>query len=186
MKSIRLFAVALLVASCQTHQPEIMRTSHWNIQSLENRTSHHLLNYQPTRDGDYGDFRREENRALAMTLRRHLLNQNPENPFQDWGDSYATNAYPQDLFVNPFDILYLGAVAGGLAAGAAGFFVIEIDASIGGAQTILRETDDLLGTTTQEHVECLVTGSFRTVAPREYGPVTPEAFRVRNTTVVGR
>ena len=58
MKSIALLGAACLLglASCQTHQPDIYRTSHWNIQSLENRVAYHARGYQPERDRPYGEL----------------------------------------------------------------------------------------------------------------------------------
>lgn len=187
MKSIALFGAACLLslASCQTHQPDIYRTSHWNIQSLENRVSYHVLGYRPEFDGNYGDFRVEENRAIFTTIRRHFFNQNPENPFQDWPDSTATERYPHDILLNPLDVAYLGAVAAGVGAGAASAMGIPIDYAIGSTDTALREFDDFTGAGTQEGAHCLVTGSFRKITGGggSDAPATPDQFRVRNTTV---
>ena len=186
MKSIALLGAACLLglASCQTHQPDIYRTSHWNIQSLENRVAYHALGYQPELDSTYGEFRVEENRAIYTTLRRHFLNQNPSNPFQDWPDETAVERFPHDILINPLEIAYLGAVAAGVAAGAAGMIGVPVDYMIGSADTALHEFDDHIGTSTQATVECFVTGSFRKITRQDAdSPTTPVEFRIRNTNV---
>lgn len=174
------------LAGCQTHEPQINRTSHWNIQSLENRVSRNVLGYDPaTNIRTYGEFRRRENQKIYMTVRRHLFNQNPENPFQDWGDEYATERYPHGILPNPYDFLYLGAVAGSVAVTAAGSVAsIPVDYAIGSADTTLHEFDKHVGTDVQGDVEYVVTGSFRSVDDSEQIPVPPPKFRVRTTTVL--
>jgi hypothetical protein len=50
------------------------------MNSIAPRTSYHFLGYRADVDGDYLNRLCDDGCDFAVTLRRHLLNDNPENP----------------------------------------------------------------------------------------------------------
>ena len=93
----RLAGLSLLVAafsSCKT-DPGVPE-SHWNIDSKPADFFKHLTGYRGAIDGSYREFQLRKKKSINLTIRRHLLNNNPHNPFQiedphlydarnDWG-----------------------------------------------------------------------------------------------------
>jgi len=88
-RSLLATALILLVGSgCQASAKDV--SDHWTAKSVMPSISRIILGYDAARDGDIGDWFREERKANAMTLRRHLLNENPRNPNQLTGPSLPT------------------------------------------------------------------------------------------------
>ncbi|MCA9001978.1 MAG: hypothetical protein KDB61_08650 [Planctomycetes bacterium] len=54
--------------------------SHWTVQSTFPRMGRFFLGYDSQRDGTYKDFAYARKQSVELTLRRHFLNHNPDNP----------------------------------------------------------------------------------------------------------
>ena len=54
--------------------------SHWRHDSVAPRIGRFFLGYDSQRDGTYKDFQHDRKQSIELTLRRHLLNHNPDNP----------------------------------------------------------------------------------------------------------
>jgi hypothetical protein len=83
MKLFQGFAVAALVScvACTSNHPA--SHNHWSLHSVGPRMSRAFLGYDSDRDGNsYLDFQWERKQDVNRTLRRHFLNDNPENPFR--------------------------------------------------------------------------------------------------------
>jgi hypothetical protein len=77
--------------------------SAWNVDSVDNRIVRHFTGYRGSLDGRYLDYQREKKADITLTLRRHFLNSNPENPFQALDSSYASPKGPYGPLPNPFE-----------------------------------------------------------------------------------
>jgi hypothetical protein len=70
-------ALCTALAGCRS-QPTSY--PHWSNRSIGPRVSRQALGYDPTQDGDYLPYLEKDMDALGLTLRRHLLGDNPDNP----------------------------------------------------------------------------------------------------------
>ncbi|MEE8468301.1 MAG: hypothetical protein V3T22_07595 [Planctomycetota bacterium] len=78
-RSLIASALLLLVASgCQAPAKDV--NDHWTAKSVMPSISRYVLGYDADRDGDIGDWFWNDMRANGLTLRRHLINENPYNP----------------------------------------------------------------------------------------------------------
>jgi hypothetical protein len=74
-------ASLFLCAACVSNSPAA--NNHWSLHSVGPRMSRAFLGYDSNRDGDsYLEFQWERKQDVNRTLRRHFLNDNPENPFR--------------------------------------------------------------------------------------------------------
>jgi hypothetical protein len=53
--------------------------NHWHINSVSGRIGYHVFGYESQRGGYLGQVMDDQRHSL-LTLRRHLLNDNPDNP----------------------------------------------------------------------------------------------------------
>jgi len=83
MKLLPLLGVASLAfaSACQSQGKYVNK--HWDANYVGPSISRHFLNYNPQEDGPYGHFLGTQMDDIRLTLRRHIFNNNPENPFQD-------------------------------------------------------------------------------------------------------
>jgi len=128
-----LASVALLAAgtSCQSAAQDI--DDHWNFRSVPPRVARHLLGYDAARDGSYRDFQWQRKQDINLTLRRYFLNDNPENPFQEFDPSLYEGRPVHSILPNPLRYIHLeGVLLGWAITGAGGvFFPIPLDSLIG-------------------------------------------------------
>ena len=118
-----LAAAASLVffASCQTTDPSY---NHWNMSGLVPRMAYHLLSYDTTKGVPYYKHVQEQRESINMTLRRHLLNDNPENPFQRKNVWLPSHQHFSPL-PNPVNFFHLSSAAfGSILLGAGGPFIL--------------------------------------------------------------
>lgn len=73
-------AVVTSTLGCQTDP--VIADSHWNIDSLDNRIIKHATGYRGPIDGSYTDYQWKKEQSIYLTLRRHLLNNDPTNPLE--------------------------------------------------------------------------------------------------------
>jgi hypothetical protein len=91
---------ALSLGACRT--PTLQQSNHWRIDSIGPRVSYHFFGYVGERDGPVGGYEKRELKSIGLTLRRHLLNDNPSNPLQrsglgrtDWRPSQKPPPWPE-------------------------------------------------------------------------------------------
>lgn len=70
-------AAACLLAGCYTTG---MESNHWHSNSVGPRIAYHFFGYDRTMDGDYSNRFGDDMSSIGLTLRRHFLNDDPENP----------------------------------------------------------------------------------------------------------
>lgn len=102
---------ALLPSSCKSNDP--LYDSHWNVGSLEHRAGYHLFGYDSYTGESIYEHSANSAKDIALTLRRHFLNDNPENPLQyrrGWGADTVynpTSAYA-DVWFLARDAVFVG------------------------------------------------------------------------------
>ncbi|MFN0244281.1 MAG: hypothetical protein ACKVWV_15445 [Planctomycetota bacterium] len=131
MKHLPIFATALLgaLASCASNTNA---TAHWKEHSIAPRVTRAFLSYDGEDDGRYIDFQWQKKQAINMTVRRHLFNHNPENPFQASDDSVYAPRPTHSLVPRPWNYIHLEGMAMGAIAYAAGgmFIPVPVDSVI--------------------------------------------------------
>ncbi len=122
-----LFAVALLAlfASCHTADT---RYNHWRLEGLTPRVAYHFLRYDTNSGVPYRVHANQQRQDINMTIRRHVFNDNPLNPFQQksaWQPPHKVFSPLPD----PIHFFHLSSVAVGSAfLGAGGpFFIFPIE-----------------------------------------------------------
>jgi len=87
MKTPLLLASALVLGACASSNPDY--TSHWNAGYAGESAEHAFTGYDSDMDGTRYEYEREGAAGIALTLRRHVMNDNPNNPLQmrrGWGN----------------------------------------------------------------------------------------------------
>jgi len=130
----RLLALTLLLglgAACQSAPGQ--GSSHWNIESVYPRFSYYTTGYRSDRTGSFRQHQWEQKRDINRTLRRHFLNNNPDNPFQADDPNAVAPRPPHSVLPNPLMYFHLESLAVGAAFAAAGgpFLPIPIGSVIG-------------------------------------------------------
>jgi hypothetical protein len=98
-----LILVILAAAACQSQAPDY--DSHWSPGSVENRSTFHNTSYVEERGASSFGHGMSASQDIALTFRRHFLNDNPTNPIQDrrgWGDPqhpYNMTAPFEDVWI---------------------------------------------------------------------------------------
>ncbi|MEW6072692.1 MAG: hypothetical protein AB1726_08900 [Planctomycetota bacterium] len=89
-------------------------TSHWNIGSLPSRVAYRFFNYREDLDGTYREHQWREKQEINLTLRRHLLNNNPDNPFQPDDPSRVAPRPPHSILPDPIDYFHVESLTAGV------------------------------------------------------------------------
>ena len=106
---------------------------HWNDHSVAPRVARFFLGYDAEKDGDYRDFQYQRKQDINLTLRRHFLNHNPDNPHQpDVASRYKPRPV-HSIVPNPVYYIHLeGLLLGFALMGAGGGFIpLPIDSILG-------------------------------------------------------
>lgn len=79
MKRLTLGSLALVAAlsSCTTPAYE---NNHWHFNSVGPRITHQFVGYRQSRDGEFLNMVSRDGQSAFVTLRRHFMNDNPNNP----------------------------------------------------------------------------------------------------------
>ncbi len=89
--------------------------NHWNANSVAPRATRFFLGYDSQRDGTYRDFQHARKQSIELTLRRHLLNHNPDNPnHPEVASRYAARPN-HSVFPNPLRYFHLESIIIGAA-----------------------------------------------------------------------
>jgi hypothetical protein len=140
-------ALLAIGTGCQAGAPYI--DDHWNFKSVPPRMARHILGYDAGRDGEYRDFQWQRKKDINLTLRRHILNDNPENPFQEYDPSLYEGRPVHSILPNPVMYIHLEGLFVGwalTAVGSGAFIPIPIDSLIGtfepgGGEEFMRGID---------------------------------------------
>jgi len=127
-----LVATSLALLSACASEGQYMN-KHWSERSVSPSMAWHFLGYNPEFDGSYRDFAWKKKDSINLTIRRHIFNHNPENPFQT-EDKTAYGPRPNNSLVpHPENYIhYEGLVLGAAMLGAGGAFIpLPLDSIIG-------------------------------------------------------
>ncbi len=75
-----LAGIALLALSSSCVTPTSNQSNHWRIESIGPRITYHFFGYDGTKDGSGWDYSKREANSFGKTIKRRLLNINPDNP----------------------------------------------------------------------------------------------------------
>lgn len=133
MKSIPLFiaaSAAITLASCSAGPNRAK--DHWSAHSVGPRMSRAFLGYQSDVDGEYLDYAWSNKQSINKTISRHLLNDNPDNPFTMSAETPSTQRPLNSPLPNPATYFHVESlVFGGLMYAAMGTFIpIPVDSII--------------------------------------------------------
>jgi hypothetical protein len=73
-------ALALGATSCSSQRTHY--DDHWNNRSVGLRMGNYAYNYREDRDGEFWAYQGRQMSSVGLTLQRHFLNENPDNPLQ--------------------------------------------------------------------------------------------------------
>jgi hypothetical protein len=123
---------ALSFAGCNAN-PDTHSHDHWNIKGLAPRVQRSVLGYDAERNGRYVDYQYANKKSIYMTIKRHGLNQNPENPFQPEDKAHYEPRPVHSIVPRPWEYInFEGLVFGAIFVGTgAGFIPIPVDSVIG-------------------------------------------------------
>ncbi len=162
-------ASLVLAVSCQSAPSQ--ESSHWNLNSVIPRASYNFLGYREDLSDSYRDQLWEDKQSINLTVKRHFMNVNPENPFQaNW--AYDGPRPPHSLLPNPWNYMHAESlvIGGVLAAWTGTFLPIPVGSLIG---TLLPGGFAEFG----EGIGNTLSGSFR--AKIDEPPAVAD-FRVRS------
>ncbi|MFT7669871.1 MAG: hypothetical protein ACI8X5_002578 [Planctomycetota bacterium] len=92
-----------------------------------------MLGYDADVDGSYREYQWQNKLHIAKTLQRHLLNWNPDNPFQESDPDYYAARPINSPLPNPLNYFHVESVVMGAVILASGgtFIPLPIDSIIG-------------------------------------------------------
>jgi hypothetical protein len=134
MKLLSPLALGLVasLASCNAN-PETSTHDHWNVKGVAPSFTRSMLGYDADREGRYIEYQYRNKKAINLTLMRHLMNENPDNPFEAENTTFYDPRPPHSILPRPwYYINWEGLAMGGILLGATGAFVpIPVDSVIG-------------------------------------------------------
>lgn len=133
-RTVRALAACGLLAAgagCQSAARDI--DDHWNFRSVPPRVARTILGYDASRDGMYRDFQWRRKQDINLTMRRYFLNDNPENPFQEFDPDLYEGRPVHSILPNPLMYIHLEGILLGWAitGSGGGFFPLPVDSLIG-------------------------------------------------------
>jgi len=125
-------AASLAVASSCASEGQYMN-KHWSAHSVTPSMARSFLGYNPEFDGSYRDFAWKKKESINLTIRRHIFNHNPDNPFQTEDKSFYGPRPNNSLVPHPENYIhYEGLVIGAATLASGGMFVpLPVDSIIG-------------------------------------------------------
>jgi hypothetical protein len=161
-----------LLAAQGCRSAPAQRYSHWNVEGTYPRAAYHFLGYRSDLSSSYREHQWREKESINLTARRHILNHNPDNPFQADDPSRTAPRPPHSILPNPLYYFHLESIVTGLVISAAGgpFIPIPIGSVIG---TIEPGGMEEFG----EGISRTFSGDFES---RIEDPPPPKDFRVKN------
>ena len=129
MKTPLLLASALVLGACASSNPDY--TSHWNAGYAGESAEHTFTGFDSEVDDSRYQHASDGAASIALTIRRHVMNDNPNNPLQmrrGWGN--PDNPYNMTAGIADAGYLVRDGVVGAYYVGAEGV-VTFVDAVIG-------------------------------------------------------
>jgi len=123
---------ALLVglAGCQSQAAHAR--DHWTGYSVGPSMSRAFLTYDAESDGNYTDFQWRKKKSIELTLSRHFMHQNPDNPFETEDKSFYAPRPVHSLLPAPQRYIHVEGLVFGAALLSVGAFVpIPVDSVMG-------------------------------------------------------
>jgi hypothetical protein len=123
MKTPLLLAALALLGSCASTDPTY--NSHWNAGSAGSSAVKAFSSYDDSEDSSHWDHENSNAADIALTVRRHMMNDNPDNPLQmrrGWGDQ--DNPYNMTAGIVDAGYLIRDGVVGTLYVGAEGALML--------------------------------------------------------------
>jgi hypothetical protein len=114
--------------------PDTNVHDHWNFRGIAPSFQRAALGYDAEKNGRYVDYQYENKKSIYLTLKRHGLNQNPENPFQEEDEAFYAPRPVSSILPRPWEYINFEGIAwGAIIAGATGgiFVPVPIDSVIG-------------------------------------------------------
>jgi len=104
-----------LLSGCASRGPAM---DHWNLGSVGARASKSFLGYRADLDGSYRERQWQDKRDISLTLRRHLLSNNPDNPFVADDPGRSEQRPPHSILPDPLYYFHVEAlIVAGLTYG---------------------------------------------------------------------
>ena len=163
MKTPLLLAALATLGACASTDPTY--NDHWNAGFAGDSAVKAFSGYDASSDTSHWDHGSSNAADIAMTVRRHMMNDNPDNPLQmrrGWGDTES----PYNMTAGVADAGYL------VRDGVVGAYYV-------GAEGLLMLTDMVLGVPITTFG-----GSYEGVSSwwddEDEGPTAPEHFSTKN------
>jgi len=136
MKHLSLYGLtfgAALVAGLSSCQSQAAHArDHWTGYSVGPSLSRAFLTYDPETDGNYRDFQWRKKKDIELTMRRHIFNHNPDNPFEPVDDSVYEPRPVHSPLPAPWRYIHVeGLVFGSIALAGGAFIPVPVDSVIG-------------------------------------------------------
>lgn len=122
-----------LLAGCNA-TPETNTHDHWTLRGVAPRFARATLGWDAEVDGRYIDYQYRNKKSIYLTFKRHLLNENPENPFQAEDEAFYAPRPVHSILPRPWEYINVeGAAWGGIiaAAGSGAWIPIPVDSILG-------------------------------------------------------
>ncbi len=132
LRAALLLALALpLFAACKTGVTSA-QGEHWVVDSVPQRFVKRFTGYRPDLDGEFVDFQYRKKKHISLTLRRHLLLNSPDSPFEANDPSLTSRRRAHSLAPDPLYYMHAESVFIGLGLlGITGTFIpIPVDSLI--------------------------------------------------------
>ncbi len=126
---LALLPVCLAAVACRSGH---LTDNHWNADGVPERVVKHFTGYRQDVSGSYVQHQWRKKMDIDLTLRRHFLNNNPDNPYQPDDPSQVRERPPHSLFPDPIYYFHVESLAtGAVMSGWTGAFIpIPVDSLV--------------------------------------------------------
>jgi len=130
---LALALAGLVAAGCSAGSTSRDINQNWSARSVMPRVTRYFTGYDASKDGTYRDFAWRRKQEMSLTMSRHFLNYNPDNPNQPEDPSRYQPRPNNSLLPNPwYYIHWEGLIMGLVIAGASGtYFPLPVDSLLG-------------------------------------------------------
>lgn len=123
MKTPLLLAALATLGACASTDPTY--TSHWNAGSAGTSAVKAFSSFDASSDSSHWDHENSNAADIALTVRRHMFNDNPDNPLQmrrGWGD--IESPYNMTAGISDASYMIRDGVMGAAYVGAEGLLML--------------------------------------------------------------
>ena len=122
-----LLAVLVAAPACKSGPPtprSHWSPNHWTVDSVGSRMAKHFTGYRKDLHGSYIDYQFRKKKSINTTMRRHFLNNNPDNPFVGDDPSQTAPRPPHSIWPDPLYYIHAeGLLLGLVVLGWSGTYV---------------------------------------------------------------